>query len=114
MGITSKLYSYPSEGLGAVGVSPLEMANAYATIASGGYRNRAVGITKVVLADGRVDTKSWKPHRTKVFTDGQAMEAIKAMQANAQRGMGTASQVGCNSVAGKTGTTNDVTDGWLD
>jgi penicillin-binding protein 1A len=114
MGITSRLYSYPSEGLGAVGVSPLEMANAYATIASGGYRNRAVGITKVVLSDGKVDTKHWKPRRTKVFTDGQAMEAIEAMEANAQRGTGTASQFGCNSVAGKTGTTNSFTDAWFD
>src|SRR5438046_6249468 len=102
MGITSKLYSYPSEGLGAVGVSPLEMANAYATIASGGYRNRAVGITKVVLSDGKVDTKHWQPHRTKVFTDGQTMQAIDAMEANAQRGTGTRSQFGCSSAAGKT------------
>jgi penicillin-binding protein 1A len=90
------------------------MANAYATIASGGYRNRAVGITKVILSDGKVDTKHWKPHRTKVFTDGQTMEAIKAMEANAQRGTGTASQFGCNSVAGKTGTTTSFTDAWFD
>jgi penicillin-binding protein 1A len=114
MGITSKLYSYPSEGLGAVGVSPLEMANAYATIASGGYRNRAVGITKVILADGQTDTKHWAPHRTKVFTDGQTMEAIEAMEANASRGTGTRSQFGCPSVAGKTGTTNSFTDAWFD
>jgi penicillin-binding protein 1A len=116
MGITSHLDSYPAEGLGGLrhGVSPLEMANAYATIASGGIRNRAVGITKVVKSDGRVDTTHWKPHRTKVFTDGQAYEAIKAMQANAQRGTGTASQFGCSSVAGKTGTTTSFTDAWFD
>jgi penicillin-binding protein 1A len=116
MGITSHLDSFPAEGLGGmrIGVSPLEMANAYATIASGGYRNRAVGITKVVLSDGSVDTKHWKPKRTKVFTDGQTMEAIKAMQANAQRGTGTASQFGCSSVAGKTGTTSSFTDAWFD
>jgi penicillin-binding protein 1A len=116
MGITSHLDSYPAEGLGGMttGVSPLEMANAYATIASGGTRNRAVGITKVVMSDGKVDTKHWKPKRTKVFTDGQAYEAIKAMQANAQRGTGTASQFGCGSVAGKTGTTNNFTDAWFD
>ena len=42
MGITSKLNGYPAEALGGLerGVSPLEMANAYATIATGGYRNR--------------------------------------------------------------------------
>jgi penicillin-binding protein 1A len=116
MGITSHLDSYPAEGLGGmrIGVSPLEMANAYATIASGGYRNRAVGITKVILSDGKADTKHWAPHRTKVFTDGQTMEAIQAMEANAQRGTGTASQFGCSSVAGKTGTTSSFTDAWFD
>ncbi|MDX6659106.1 MAG: penicillin-binding protein [Solirubrobacteraceae bacterium] len=116
MGITSHLDSYPAEGLGGLkrGVSPLEMANAYATIASGGMRNRAVGITKVVMASGKVDTTHWKPKRTKVFTDGQTYEAIKAMEANAQRGTGTASQFGCSSVAGKTGTTTSFTDAWFD
>src|SRR3954471_4008844 len=116
MGITSHLDSYPAEGLGGlrIGVSPLEMANAYATIASGGYRNRAVGITKVVLSDGKTDTKHWQRKRTKVFTDGQTMEAIKAMEANAQRGTGTASQFGCSSVARKTGTTSSFNDAWFD
>ena len=38
MGITSPLHGYPAEGLGGLtnGVSPLEMARAYATIANGG------------------------------------------------------------------------------
>jgi penicillin-binding protein 1A len=116
MGITSHLDSYPAEGLGGlrIGVSPLEMANAYATIASGGYRNRAVGITKVILSDGKTDTQHWAPHRTKVFTDGETMEAIEAMEANASRGTGTRSQFGCPSVAGKTGTTSSFTDAWFD
>ena len=39
---------YPAETLGGLtdGVSPLEMANAYATIASGGMRNRPTAITQ--------------------------------------------------------------------
>ena len=51
MGIKSKLNGYPSEVLGGLedGVSPLEMANAYATIASGGWRNRPKAITQVTL-----------------------------------------------------------------
>ena len=42
MGIKSKLLGVCAETLGGLtdGVSPLEMADAYATIASGGYRNR--------------------------------------------------------------------------
>jgi len=116
MGITSKLDAYPAEGLGGlrIGVSPLEMARAYATIASGGYRLRPVAITKVQFSDGRVSTRIGRPGRVKVFTDGQTMEAIKAMQANVQRGTGTQAQFGCNSTAGKTGTTTSFTDAWFD
>ena len=39
MGITSPLTNFPSEALGAVAVSPLEMADAYATLASGGVHH---------------------------------------------------------------------------
>ena len=48
MGITTKLDGYPAEGLGGLkrGVSPLEMANAYATLASGGIRNKPIAITQ--------------------------------------------------------------------
>ena len=48
MGIKSKLNGYCAETLGGLedGVSPLEMANAYATIANGGYRNRPRAITQ--------------------------------------------------------------------
>ena len=50
MGIKSKLNGYCAESLGGLedGVSPLEMASAYATIANGGYRNRPRMIKKVV------------------------------------------------------------------
>ena len=52
MGIKSKLNGYCAESLGGLedGVSPLEMANAYATIANGGYRNRPRVIKKIVHA----------------------------------------------------------------
>ena len=46
MGIETELDGLPAEGLGGLrlGVSPLEMANAYATLASGGIRNEPKGI----------------------------------------------------------------------
>ena len=48
MGITTKLDAYPAEGLGGLrlGVSPLEMADAYATLASGGIRNKPKAINE--------------------------------------------------------------------
>lgn len=114
MGITSKLDAYPAEGLGGLtrGVSPLEMTRAYVTISNGGWRVKPIAITKVVFPDGKVDKALGKPQRKKVFTDGQTSEALKAMEANAQRGTGTAAQIGC-PIAGKTGTTNDYVDAWF-
>ena len=115
MGITSHLDLYPSMVLGGLthGVSPLEMARAYTTVNNGGYRVRPVAITKVIKPDGSVDTSLGRQERKKVFTDGQTNEAVKAMEANVQRGTGTAAQIGCPS-AGKTGTTSSFTDAWFD
>ena len=107
---------YPAESLGGLeeGVSPLEMATAYATIASGGYRNRPTAITKVEFA-GRPKVKlprRWRVNRTKVFEDGMTYEATKILQQNIQRGTGTRAATGCPA-AGKTGTTDLNTDAWF-
>ncbi|HEY3187955.1 MAG TPA: penicillin-binding transpeptidase domain-containing protein, partial [Solirubrobacteraceae bacterium] len=115
MGIMSHLDAYPSMVLGGLtrGVSPLEMTRAYMTINTGGYRVRPVAVTKVVFPDGHVDTSLAHQERKQVFTDGQTDEAVKAMEANVQRGTGRAAQIGCPA-AGKTGTTSSFTDAWFD
>ena len=115
MGITSHLDAYPAEGLGGLtnGVSPLEMTRAYVTVNDGGWRIKPIAITKVEFPDGRVDTSLGTQKRVKVFTDGETHEATLAMEANVQRGTGTAAQIGCPA-AGKTGTTSNFTDAWFD
>ena len=57
MGITTHLQGLPAEGIGGLkyGVSPLELSDAYATLASGGIRHRPVAIAKVVLPGGKVE-----------------------------------------------------------
>ena len=107
---------YPAESLGGLeeGVSPLEMATAYATIASGGSRPRPTAITKVEFA-GRPRVKlprRWRVKRTKVFEDGMTYEATKILQQNIQRGTGGRAATGCPA-AGKTGTTDLNTDAWF-
>ncbi|MFL5845640.1 MAG: transglycosylase domain-containing protein [Solirubrobacteraceae bacterium] len=113
MGITTKLNAYPAEGLGGLklGVSPLEMSRAYATIANGGSRVRPIAVTKVTFPDGHSE-EPFPQKKVKVFTDGQAYEATKILEANVQGGTGTAAATGCPS-AGKTGTTDDFTDAWF-
>ena len=109
------VHGYPAESLGGLeeGVSPLEMATAYGTIASGGYRNRPTAITKVTFPDGKSHLpKRWRVRRTKVFTDGQTYEATKILEQNIQAGTGTRANIGCPA-AGKTGTTDRNTDAWF-
>jgi penicillin-binding protein 1A len=89
------------------------MATAYATIASGGYRNRPTAITKVEFPDRKSELpRRWRVKRTKVFTDGQTYEATKILEANIQRGTGGRAATGCPA-AGKTGTTDRNTDAWF-
>jgi penicillin-binding protein 1A len=113
MGIETQLDALPAEGLGGLrlGVSPLEMANAYATLASGGIRNKPKGIKRVVFPDGKSDDLG-KPERKRVFSDGVAYEVTKILQQNIRGGTGTKANIGC-AAAGKTGTTDNFNDAWF-
>jgi penicillin-binding protein 1A len=113
LGITTKLDCYPAEGLGGLtrGVTTLEMANAYATLASGGVRHKVTGIEKVVFPDGKSERLA-NPKGKRVMTDGQAYEVTRILEMNIQSGTGTAAGYGCPA-AGKTGTTDEAKDAWF-
>jgi penicillin-binding protein 1A len=116
MGIKSPMESLPAEGLGGLkhGVSPLEMANAYATIAANGWRNRVSSVNKVCFPKkiGGFDCKTDKARRHRAFQDGVTAEATKILKQNVEGGTGTKAQFGCPA-AGKTGTVDDFTDAWF-
>jgi penicillin-binding protein 1A len=106
----------PSLGLGSAGVSPLDMASAYATLAAGGIYSEPMAIRKVVLPDGTVDTDAgWgKPQRRRVIADWVADEVTKILEDNIDEGTGTGAGVFFDRpAAGKTGTTDDHTDAWF-
>jgi penicillin-binding protein 1A len=113
MGITTKLNGYPAEGLGGLrlGVSPLEMARAYSSIANGGDRITPIAVTKVTFPDGHSEVP-FAQKKVKIFSDGVAYEATKILHENVLAGTGTAANYGCPA-AGKTGTTDDFTDAWF-
>jgi penicillin-binding protein 1A len=113
LGITTKLDCYPAEGLGGLtrGVTTLEMASAYGTLAAGGVRRRPTGIEKVVFRDGKSE-KLADPKGKRVMTDGQAYEITRILQMNVTSGTGTAAGYGCPA-AGKTGTTDEAKDAWF-
>lgn len=113
MGITSRLIGVPSEALGGLtaGVSPLEMADAYATIANGGRHFTPTIIDLVTLPDGRV-IRMDAPAPARVLTVGEAAEATKILEPVLTAGTGTAADFGCPA-AGKTGSTINFSDAWF-
>jgi penicillin-binding protein 1A len=115
LGIRTKLNGYCAESLGGleIGVSPLEMATAYATIANGGYRNRPTIITRVEFPDGSSELpRRWRVRRVEAFSDGVTAKAVEILEANIQGGTGTRASIGCPA-GGKTGTTDRNTDAWF-
>ena len=112
MGITSHLEGNPSEVVGGVGggVTPLEMADAYATVANGGSHVTATIIDHVVFPDGSVD--NWTQPMKRVFTDGEAYAATTVLKGVITSGTGTAAEYGCPA-AGKTGTAENYANAWF-
>ena len=115
MGVKTHLSNYPAEALGGLtlGVTPLEMANVYATLADGGYRNTPIAITKVVFPGGRVDSSWGQPHRVKVLSEAVAAEETSILHDNVLSGTAGRSAINCPTAA-KTGTTSELVDAWLD
>ena len=115
MGIRSPLNPYPSLGLGAADVSPLEMASAYATLAAGGIYSEPMAIRRVVLANGKEDEEAgWgKPRRKRVLSDGVAYEVTQILEQNIESGTGYPNAVIGRPAAGKTGTTDNHADAWF-
>ena len=113
LGITSKLEAVPAETLGGLKrcCSPLEMANAYATIADGGWRNKPKAITEVRFPDGKVDDLS-QPIRHKAFDSAAMYEVTKILEMNIKSGTGRRAATGC-PVGGKTGTTDKNRNAWF-
>jgi penicillin-binding protein 1A len=115
MGVKTHLSSFPAEALGGLtlGVTPLEMADVYATLADGGWRDSPIAITKVVFPDGHADTNWGQPHRVKVLSEGVTAEETDILHQNVLDGTATRSAIACPTAA-KTGTTEELVDAWLD
>jgi penicillin-binding protein 1A len=113
MGIESPLDALPAEGIGGlrIGVTPLEMANASATLANGGVRHEATAVTRVEFPNGDVDVPA-AGESERVLSDGVAFEVTDILKTVISGGTGTAANIGCPA-AGKTGTTDDFTDAWF-
>ena len=114
MGIESELDGIPAEGIGGlrIGVSPLELTDAYATLAAGGIHHDPVAIRRVVFPSGRVDRPE-HPDPKRVVPEAVAYQVWRLLHDNITEGTGTAAYTGCPGQGGKTGTTDNFTDAWF-
>jgi penicillin-binding protein 1A len=115
----SKLDAVPSLALGTSPVSLLEMAGAYASIASLGEYRAPVLVTRVTDAQGRLVAQFAPPTAAtheRVLQPDVAVQLIDMLRAAVDRGTGRGIRDvhGIQAdVAGKTGTTQNGADGWF-
>jgi len=113
-GITSPLGSVYSVALGTFGVSPLEMAAAYATFAAGGVRHPPYWIRRVEDVSGRV-LEEHIITGEQVLNESINFQLVDMMAGVIENGTGNGvRRMGfALPAAGKTGTTNDYNDAWF-
>jgi penicillin-binding protein 1A len=115
MGITSTLTGNPSEVLGGLtyGTTPLQMADAYATIADGGIHHAPTIINKIIFPDGSVRKFGNPPgHRVFSYAESYAADEVLKEVLIHPGATGTAAYYGCPA-AGKTGTAENLANAWF-
>ena len=106
---------FPALTLGGLtkGVSPLEMAAAYGTLANGGNYVEPILFTTITTYDGQLLVKN-TPEEHKVVAPEVAYVLTDMLQAVVTEGIGGAARLSNGMpVAGKTGTTNKSLDAWF-
>lgn len=113
MGIESPLEANPAIALGGLrhGVSPLEMASAYGTMANGGMHVAPTGITKVTDSRGKVIYQT-KAVSEKAIDQQVAVTASLMLHDVVEAGTGQEARIDAWA-AGKTGTTQSYRDAWF-
>jgi penicillin-binding protein 1A len=116
VGVTqSKLDPVPSLSLGTSPVTLMEMVSAYSTIAKVGEYHKPVVVRRITDRNGRV-LAEFSPEGRRALSEESAIELIDMMRGVVRQGTGTAvrTQIGIAAdLAGKTGTTQNNTDGWF-
>ncbi|QHM76625.1 Penicillin-binding protein 1B [Mixta theicola] len=109
-----QLHPVPAMLLGALNLTPIEVAQAFQSIASGGNRAPLSAVRSVIAEDGSVLYQSF-PQAERVVPAQAAYLTLYTMQQVAARG--TARALGAKypgvHLAGKTGTTNNQIDSWF-
>ncbi|RDH83714.1 MAG: penicillin-binding protein 1B [endosymbiont of Galathealinum brachiosum] len=113
LGVNRKIPAYPSMTLGAFSLSPFEVANMYQTYAANGF-NVPLKVIREVLNKDALPLKRY-PLKSKKAIDERAVFLVnhalhEVTQSGTAKSLANTLQP---SVAGKTGTTDDLRDSWF-
>lgn len=114
LGLVREVAPFPAVLLGAVSLTPYEVASLYQTIASGGYLMPLRAIRAVTTADG-AELNRYGIKLNSALDRGSVYLIQRAMQRTVEQGSGRFAhqQLPQLKLAGKTGTTNDQRDSWF-
>jgi penicillin-binding protein 1A len=111
----SRLHAVPALALGTSPVTLAEMAAAYGTLAGGGNYRKPLLVTRIEDKNGKVLVE-FSTKAQQAISKRTSEELVKMLRGAVNQGTGQAIryQFGIRAdVAGKTGTTQDNTDGWF-
>ena len=119
MGIKSELSEHPSTALGASDVTLYELVNAYSTIANGGKRPKPVLVKRILDRDGN---EIYNYENDREAPRALSFKTAYMMQQMLMGGVRSGTSRSMNNyvgsyldtdIGGKTGTTNNNSDGWF-
>ena len=117
LGITAEMPKYPSLALGVASVSLKEMAEAFATIVNDGIAKKTNYLVKIEDKNGKVlETFNTSAIEKQVVSEENCRTLIQMMKAVVENGTGRGIRTIYNipgDFAGKTGTTQNNSDGWF-
>ena len=125
-GISTDFQANPSIALGAIDLSLLEMTSAYSTFANKGMRVSPMMLMRIEDKNGTV-LENFVPETKEVLSEESAYVILNLMEGVTQGGSGTRLRTTWprpkyitgypykfeNAIAGKTGTTQNQSDGWF-
>jgi penicillin-binding protein 1A len=116
MGITAPIEPFPSIALGTADISVFEMVGAYGTFANNGIWTEPMYITRIEDKNGVV-LQEFVPRKVEAINEETAYLMLNLMEGVTKFGTGARLRGGdyhfTNPIAGKTGTTQNQSDGWF-
>jgi penicillin-binding protein 1A len=112
LGLTGELPPYLPIAIGAGEATPMEMASAFATFANQGLRMKPMYVSRITDRDGNIVEEA-RPVAKDAIRADTAYIMTSLLKGVAERGTAARARALKRPIAGKTGTTNDWTDGWF-